>query len=300
MKVILPILLFIMIACSPSEESKLIPINSYSGPKSTELKALINENEVIQKDLAEAIIFQGATNQQIGNFKNFLVRSRRAMIQLLDNVKNKKALNDLEKIVYDASNEPMQVRDEAYTRNYIKDLIETVKAIFKLQRRKPVYFIVLALDFKFTKENSDLLIFQNEEGASTFRKSTRGNYIETADSRGKNGLSTVITPVFQLDNTAHLISFEYLVRFYPAEARAKKLIKFYVGNNEEDISKIDWKEVDLPIAPDAATWSEVTTSDFITFEDTTGKIRIKVDYTSDLENKFHPALNIFRIRIKEK
>lgn len=301
MKAILPILLFVMIACSPSEESKLIPISSYSGPKSTELKALINENEVIQEDLAEAIIFQGATNQQVGNFKNFLVRSRRAMIQLLDNVKNQKALNDLEKLVYDASNEPMQVRDEAYTKNYIQDLIETVKAIYKIQKRKPVYFVILALDFPFNKQNSDFLIFENEEGAATFRKSTRGDYIETTDSRGKNGKSTVITPVFELENVAHSISFEYLVRFYPEAAREKKLINFYIGKNNEDTSKIDWREIDMPVAPDAANWSQITISDFIPFDgDVTGKVRIKVDYTADLENKFHPALNIFRIRIKER
>ena len=302
MKVLFSVLvLSLFFGCQGKKGEVVTQIQSINGPFSEEIKALIDNNETIQRDIAESTILTSTTNEQVDNFKVFLISSRRNLVVLLDNPSNSRVLKSLEIEVLSAENFPIAVRDQSYITPYIKRLKALIGLIYMHQGAEAENY---AANFIFSKENSDKLIRVKEDTAADFqaRTSERGDYMSIDSFRKKNnGKVSLISPSFSIDELNYIIRFEYLVRFYKPNARAERLIKFYVGENQESIDDIVWKDLDVELGADAGGFGDdpsVTEEKELNLFNT--DIRVKIEYSSSVEKEAFPALNLYSIQIVEK
>jgi hypothetical protein len=292
--------LFSLLACQGKNAEVLAPLEENNGPQSIEIKQLMESNERIQRDLAEDIIFRSARVEQSSKFRVFLIQTRRFLVILLNDPMNTKTLKKLESLLLTMDNFPVTVRDQSYITPYIDGLKALVKELYLVQGGEAENY---AAKFSFSKENLNKLVIVKDETAAVpaQRQNEAGEYIGFDSFKKKNnGTSSVITPAFTLEMKDHFIRFQYLTRFYKPDARAEKMIKFFIGEDKENVSDIVWEDLNLEVAPDAATFSDAVVSKNIDliFNDT--KIRVKVEYKSDSEKGFFPAFNLYGFDIVEK
>jgi len=292
--------LFSLLACQGKNAEVLAPLEENNGPQSIEIKQLMESNERIQRDLAEDIIFRSARVEQSSKFRVFLIQTRRFLVILLNDPMNTKTLKKLESLLLTMDNFPVTVRDQSYITPYIDGLKALVKELYLVQGGEAENY---AAKFSFSKENLNKLVIVKGETAAVpaQRQNEAGEYIGFDSFKKKNnGTSSVITPAFTLEMKDHFIRFQYLTRFYKPDARAEKMIKFFIGEDKENVSDIVWEDLNLEVAPDAATFSDAVVSKNIDliFNDT--KIRVKVEYKSDSEKGFFPAFNLYGFDIVEK
>ena len=289
-----------LLACQGKNAEVLAPLEENNGPQSIEIKQLMESNERIQRDLAEDIIFRSARVEQSSKFRVFLIQTRRFLVILLNDPMNTKTLKKLESLLLTMDNFPVTVRDQSYITPYIDGLKALVKELYLVQGGEAENY---AAKFSFSKENLNKLVIVKDETAAVpaQRQNEAGEYIGFDSFKKKNnGTSSVITPAFTLEMKDHFIRFQYLTRFYKPDARAEKMIKFFIGEDKENVSDIVWEDLNLEVAPDAATFSDAVVSKNIDliFNDT--KIRVKVEYKSDSEKGFFPAFNLYGFDIVEK
>jgi len=289
-----------LLACQGKNAEVLAPLEENNGPQSIEIKQLMESNERIQRDLAEDIIFRSARVEQSSKFRVFLIQTRRFLVILLNDPMNTKTLKKLESLLLTMDNFPVTVRDQSYITPYINGLKALVKELYLVQGEEAENY---AAKFSFSKENLNKLVIVKDETAAVpaQRQNEAGEYIGFDSFKKKNnGTSSVITPAFTLEMKDHFIRFQYLTRFYKPDARAEKMIKFFIGEDKENVSDIVWEDLNLEVAPDAATFSDAVVSKNIDliFNDT--KIRVKVEYKSDSEKGFFPAFNLYGFDIVEK
>ena len=292
--------LFSLLACQGKNGEVVVPLEENNGPQSIEIKQLMENNERIQRDLAEEIIFRSARVEQSSKFKVFLIQTRRYLVVLLNNPMNTQVLKELESKLVLMDNFPVTVNDQSYIAPYIDGLKKLVKELYLIQGGEAEDY---AAKFTFSNENADKIILIKDETAVTpsQRDNEAGEYIGFDSFKNKNnGKTAVITPAFNLNMKDHFIRFKYLTRFYKPDARSERMIKFFVGEGTDDISNIVWIDLNLEIAPDAATFSDAVTSEHIDIDFNNTNIRVKVEYTSDVEKGFFPALNLYGFDIVEK
>jgi hypothetical protein len=292
--------LFSLLACQGKKGEVVAPLEENNGPQSIEIKQLMESNERIQRDLAEDIIFRSARVEQSSKFKVFLIQTRRFLVVLLNDPMNTKILKKLESLLLTMDNFPVTVRDQSYITPYINGLKTLVKELYLVQGGEAESY---AAKFSFSKENLNKLVIVKDETAAVpaQRENEAGEYVGFDSFKKKNnGTSSVITPAFTLEMKDHFIRFQYLTRFYKPDARAERMIKFFIGEDKENVSDIVWEDLNLEVAPDAATFSDAVVSENIdlVFNDT--KIRVKIEYKSDSEKGFFPAFNLYGLDIVEK
>ncbi len=302
MKVLLSLFILLsFLACQKKNEVVESPVMIQSGIYSTEISTLIQDNNRLQLDLAEDTIMRSSTNDQRNLFREFLVRSRRALIVLLDNPKNETVLKELEDIVFEAGNLIITVTDQSYIAPYISKLEDLIESLYLNQGGVAENYLI---KFQFDEENAQKLLMEKEENAADFtnRENEHGPYVGVDSFGQKNdGTTIAITPTIALESMLYSVRFEYLVRFYARDARDQKLIKFFVGEDREDVSTIEWIDLDVEIGPDASSFSDppsVTNDINLDFVDT--DIRFKIEYTSKAADKFFPAFNLFKLEVLEK
>jgi hypothetical protein len=292
--------LFTLLSCQGKNGEVVVPLEENNGPQSIEIKQLMENNERIQRDLAEEIIFRSARVEQSSQFKIFLIQTRRYLVVLLNNPMNTEVLKELESKLLAMDNFPVTVNDQSYIAPYIEGLKTLVKELYLVQGGEAEDY---AAKFTYSKENSEKIILIKDENAVTpaQRDNEAGEYIGFDSFKNKNdGKVAVITPAFKLDMNDHFIRFKYLTRFYKPDARAERMIKFFVGEEADEVSNIIWTDLNLEIAPDAATFSDAVTSENIDIDFKNTNIRIKVEYSSNVEKGFFPAFNLYGFDIVEK
>tara|TARA_R110002049_G_scaffold76543_4_gene196526 strand:+ start:1413 stop:2321 length:909 start_codon:yes stop_codon:yes gene_type:complete len=300
MKILALLFIFILSSCKSEQSNEVVSLSNYDSEYSTELFQLVNKNDQLQDEFSQQIILLGATNLQRRSFSDFLVRSRRELILLLQNSYDQRALDSLKAELERVKGEAFQVRDLVYINNYLLELGKLIESFYIIQGRNSFYSV------NFTKASLDDLLFIKGEFASEFSPRTNdfGEYLSVDSFRNKNdGVSKVITPIVKLDKEAlnFQVEFRLLTRFYNAEAREKGLIKFFVGANKESVDDIDWIELDVVIGPDAASFNEPPSSTQLTdINVDNDEIRFLISYESRKDDGFFPALNIYGLKIKDK
>ena len=302
MKALTILMMFSLISCSQNGSEENISISQSNNKFGSEIKTLLKENEVIQYEMAEDNIFQSASANQVNLFRQFILRSRRFLVLLLDDYTNNTALKSLEKAVLKVEGLPIAVRDQSYIYPYIAQIKELVEVIKKDISNEPeperVYFF-----FNETTNETLTRIF-SEEAAANFlpRTNDHGPYLGVDSFKEKNnGTVSLISPTITIENIDYTVSFYYLVRFYKVSARAERLIRFYIGEDKEDINAIEWRDLNIEIGPDAASFGEPPVyTDAVDIEQTNTNIRVKIEYTSSAEKGYFPAFNLFNVKLEEK
>jgi hypothetical protein len=298
-KIVLILILMSFMACQESEKSVDSPVVIQLGAQAGEISSLIADNNRLQSDLAENIIMTTTTQDQESLFREFLIRSRRSLIALLDNPKSKKALKQLENLVFKAKALPLTVKDQSFVTPYLNQLEQLIEDLYLVQGGVAENYLI---KFPFDKLNAASLIRVKDETAADFSSQSNddGGYLGVNSFSTKSfGSTSIITPVVSIDALKYAVRFEYLVGFYSADARKQNLIKFYVGVDKADVSLIEWQDLNLEIAPNAPNFTDSTLSKNIALNFSNSNIRFKVEYTSMLEEKFFPALNLYKLEVVE-
>lgn len=305
MKVLMSIfMLFSLMACQGGGGSESVtPLNPPTGPHSKQIQDLIDQHDLIDRDFAERTIMSSTTTtaDQRAKFKDFLVRSRRLLVLLLDQPSNEDNIKELELLVLASKDMAIPVQDLSYVVPYRNGLTQLVDDLYRALETPVVQKVVA--NFLFTKENTEKLIFEKEAGAADFslgRNDEGESYLSPKSHRPpKTGKTTLTTPAFDLGSGEHSLQFAYWIRFYKAQARKEKMIKFYVGEDNKELDKIDWLDLELELGSDMEfnAPSVLTTEKVIPYANT--KVRVMIEYNSDAARGFTQAFNIFRIEIKE-
>jgi hypothetical protein len=292
MKSFLLAILIFVVSCTQEVQQKQISLTDSSSEYSQEIKGLIKDNEIIQYEIAQNNIFQNASVHHVNLFRQFILRSRRYLVMLLGNTNIATAALSLKKEIVSVENLPIAIRDQSYILPYIKALKVLVA---KIDGSLSFYFNGSSL--------KDILQVQSSETATLFkpRSNSHGPYLGVDSFKEKNdGTVSLITPVIKLKNINYKLKFQYLVRFYAEAARQKELIKFYIGENKEEVNAIEWQKIETSLGPDASNFGDppsYTSSESIKLTNT--EIRIKVEYTSLKEESFFPAFNIYNVQFEE-
>lgn len=302
MKIILSfLLLFQLMGCQPDKGESVTQLNPPKGKHSSHVQSLIDKNDQIQIDFAQRIILVNtATDQRIA-FKDFLVRSRRLLILILDQPKSVKHINDLELMTLELDDFPLAIQDLSYVAPYKKGLKDLVKMLYTSVEEEAKNYIV---NFNFNKVNIDKLIRTKDPDAADFLPGTNDagrSYISPkSHNPAKTGKTALITPAFQLGSLNYGIQFEYFVRFYSSAARSERLIKFFVGEDTENVKDVRWLDLNIEIAADASGWGvPPVISPVKLIPINNKKVRIKIEYISDAAREFTQAFNLYRFEIKE-
>lgn len=298
-------ILFSLISCGGPETKNEMSLGDNNTKYSKEINALLDENEAIQLELDEGNILQASNANQINRFRNFIVRSRRFLVLLLDDPNNIVAFKSLIEEVKKAEKLAIVDRDRSYIVPYINDLKDLIRP---LRRDLNVDPEPLMIKFSFNESTMEQLIVEKDNTAADFRprSNSHGPYLGASafnpdPTKRKNGKSTIITPVMEIDDNDYTLSFAYLSRFYDNNARAERLIKFYVGLDNGDINQIVWQDLEIELGPDAAEFSDPPsyTTPIELPELKNKNIRFKIEYNSSIEKGFFPSFNIFDVTFRE-
>lgn len=294
------ILFLISLSCAPESDNKKVSITNSNSKYKRDIQALLDENEMIRKEMAQDNIFQSASANQKNLFRQFVIRSRRFLVLILDDYKNLNALKSLEDEVNKLESLPIATRDQSYIAPYVSKIqgfIEEIKDDLNIDPEPP------KIIFNFNERTNSQIIREAQEGAGEFEPNTnsQGSFLSINSFAGKNnGTSSIITPIISLEDKSYNLSFRYLTSFYKPDARKERLIRFYIGENQEDISLIQWQDLNIEVGPDIRGNNiPPLISDKINVSLTDTLIRIKVEYTSDAEKGFFPLLNIFSVIFEE-
>jgi hypothetical protein len=302
MKILFILLTLLLSSCTGKKEQYVSSYQSVQGEYSKQTNKLIDDNEMLQQYLAEDIILQSTTVNHSNSFRTFLIASRRYLILLTDNNKNSQALLSLEKELKNAKQIPLERRDQSFIIPYMEEIETLITELYVFQGLKPANNDIL---FDYSELNLATIIQTREENSALFsaRTGNFGPYLSVNSFKEKNhGTTALISPSITLESgLVYTIAFKYLVRFYGDEARNERLMRFYVGEDTENTDDIIWEDLEIVLGPDAGNFSEepkLTDALLLKYTDT--NIRVKVEYRSDNELGYFPALNLYQLILAEK
>ncbi len=173
------------------------------------------------------------------------------------------------------------------------DELQTIK------RKDPT---VLAYSHDFTDGEGSYQQITSGDNPAVFELTTRNDetYLQVNGFKNKsNGVNLLVGPKVPLGDKSYSLKVTQAINFYNQPAKDKEYIKILVGENQDDVSKIEWKEVKFEQVPPGNNWNPVVSEwKDLGFSNTT--IRLAFRYESGNGIEEYPNWSLYKILVKEE
>ncbi len=168
-----------------------------------------------------------------------------------------------------------------------------------IERKDPTQY---AYQYDFTNGIGNFQQVVEGENPAEFEEITRNEetYLQINGFKNKsNGVNLLVGEPIELKDLNYSIRLKQAINFYNQAAIDKGYIKILIGENQDDINAIEWKELKFQNTPPGNAWTPIT-SEWLKLNYQNQTIRLAFRYESGNGLSEYPNWSLYFIDIKEE